>query len=98
MTNEIESEVQNSQNTAAHIPHQQCENGTNSCTNDEPKRKVSMSQSTIDADNEKQKRKSSSSFSTRSVHSSTDNTNNCYVNPTFQSCSTGTSISEPFVE
>lgn len=97
MTNEIESEVQNSQNTAAHIPHQQCENGTNSCTNDEPKRKVSMSQSAIDADNEKQKRKSSS-FSTRSVHSNTDNTNNCYVNPTFQSCSTGTSISEPFVE
>lgn len=93
MTNETESEVQNSENAGVHIPHQQSVNGVNSHTNDEPRGRVSISQSAIEADNEKQKRKTSI-LSSRSI----DNANNCYINPTFQSCSTGTSIFQPFAE
>lgn len=93
MTNETEPEVQNSGSGGVYT-HQPPVNGTNSFANDEPKGRVSISQSAIEADDEKQKRKTSI-LSSKSVPGNVDNTNNCYVNPTFQSCSTGISICHP---
>lgn len=63
-------------------------NSTSSNSNEEPKRRVSISQAAIQADKERQKR-NNSIISSRSNITNGDSGNNCYVNPTFQHCPSG---------
>lgn len=86
MTNETQSPMVEDPNRITTF--QQNLSVTSAYVNDEPKRRVSISQAAIQADIEKQKRKNSC-ISFKSVHSNGESNSNCYINPAFQHSSLG---------